>query len=305
MTAGILWFFISAAAFSQHRQFDIGRFSFSLSPKVLKDGSITDMGIGYAYTENTAGELRLRFTTVIKTGQFDKTVPDSLNAADEKIFEVFLMPFEYFFAKKQNMQFNMGAGIYYDYDTLIEKGYFNMPILETLGKEKVNSFSNDFSMHVLGPDIEAGFNRSVNWLNFSIHAGIVPVFWLHSQQKMGIVPLMEPDFADYSQNVWGSPYFYTDIGLILFKYISLVFLYDISRLNYKVINFDSSLKWYTPEQKLVSQSLKIETSLLIPLRSVVYQIGYGHTFDSVQLDSLPSVQNSKHYLILSVKTIKQ
>jgi hypothetical protein len=303
LLTGILWFFISAAAFTQPRKIEAERFYFSLTPKILKDGAITDMRIGYAYMENSTGELRLRFTHKAEITQFDKAVPDSLNAADENIFEVFLLPLNYFLIKKQNIELYAGAGIYYDYDALTEKGYFNIPVLEALGKEKVNSFSNDFSTHILGPNIETGFNYSAAWFNLSVNSGIVPVFLLYSRQKMRIVPLMEPDFADYSQTTWGSPYFYMDTGFTLFKYISLVLLYDISRLNYNVIYFDYNLKWYNPQRAVVSQSLKIELSLLIPVRGVAYQVGYGHTFDAIQLDSPPPVWNNKQYLILSIKSI--
>jgi hypothetical protein len=305
LVTGILWSFIPATAFTQRQQFDAGPFSFSSATKILKDGSITDMGIGYAYTENFAGELRLRFSNEIKTSRFDEKVPDSLNASNENNFEIFALPLKYMIMKNKNIEFHTGAGLYYSYGTLTEKGYFNMPALETLGKEKVHSFSNDFSRHILGPDIETGFNCRVGWFNVFINAGIVPIFWLYSRQKMGIVPLMEPDAANYSQTTQGTPFFYTDAGFTLFKYILLVFLYDSSRLNYKVIDFDNNLKWYNPERAVVSQSLRIEASLLIPVRGMAYQIGYGHTFDTTRLDSAPPVRNNKQYLILSVKTITQ
>jgi hypothetical protein len=158
---------------------------------------------------------------------------------------------------------------------------------------------------MLGPNIEIGFTYRANWLNLSAHGGIVPIFYLNAHQKMGIIPLLEPNYADYSQSTWGSPYFYADLSFILFKYISLAFLYDSSRLNYKVIDFDNSLNWYNPERTVVSQSLKLEASLLIPLQGSLYtQIGYGHTFDFIQLDSASPIQSSKQYLILSVKMIK-
>jgi hypothetical protein len=32
--------------FAQNKWYDLGNFSFSLSPKILKDGSITDIGVG-------------------------------------------------------------------------------------------------------------------------------------------------------------------------------------------------------------------------------------------------------------------
>jgi hypothetical protein len=297
-----LGFVMPLPSFAQ--KLDIGRFSFSLSPKVLKDGSITDLSFGYEYTEKFGGELRFRYSNSAKNGQFDETVPDSLNAIDESIFEVFLLPFEYFFLKKPQAKFWIGTGGYYNYRALNEKGYFNMPGLEALNKEKVNSYANDFSMHVVGPDIETGFTYHAAWLNVSVHAGIVPVFYLIASQKMTITPLMEPGHADYAQQTSGSPYFYADLGVVLFKYISLSFLYDFSRLNYKAIDFDNDLNWYNPEKTTIAQSLKIEASLLIPLQGSVYtQIGYGHTFDSTQLDSDSPVKSSRQYVILAAKIV--
>jgi hypothetical protein len=280
----------------------MGRFSFSLSPKVLKNGSIIDMELGYEYTEKYAGELHLRFSTETKNEQFDETIPDSLNAIDKSNFEVFLMPFRYFIIKRPHIKFMAGAGIYYGHNKLNEKGYFNMPSLENLGKERVNSFSNDFLRHTIGPDIVLGFEFLIDWFDISVHGGIVPIFYLYAYQKMGIIPLLEPNYADYSQNTWGIPYFYADVNIILFKYISFALLYDFSRLNYQVIDFDDNLNWNALDRAIIAQSYKLEASLLAPLGSEVYaQIGYGHTFDSTRIDSVSPIHNSRQYLILSVR----
>jgi hypothetical protein len=291
--------------YAQSQRSYIGRFSFSLAPKILKDGTITDFALGYDYTEKYFGEIRLRFSNTAKNEQFDETVPDSLNAIDESSFEIFLTPLNYYFLKEYYTEFRIGAGLYYDYATLKEKGYFNMPSLELLGKEKVNSFTNDFSMHVLGPNFELGFAYRKNILNLSAHTGITPIFYLRTGQDMGIVPLMEPNHANFNHDSWGTPYFYADINFILYKYISLALLYDLSRLNYTAVDFDDKLKWYNPDKEVISQSIKFEAALLIPLQGSIYiQIGYGHTFDSIQLDSDSPVKSGRDYLILSTKTIK-
>jgi hypothetical protein len=301
LLAGILVALIPAGAFSQDQSFDFGRFSFFSSPKILKDGSITDVGLGYAYTERLAGELRLSFSGESKNERFDEAVPDSLNAMTKNAFTVYLVPLEFFFIKSQRTRLHAGAGLYYHYETLSENGYFNMPALEQIGKEKVNSFSNDFSTHTLGPGIEAGFAHSMSWLDLSVRAGVIPAFWLHTNQNMRIVPLMEPDYADYSQDTWGSPYVYGEGSFIFFKFVSLALLYDFSSLNYQAIDFDENLQWHNPERTVFSQSLKLEASLLIPLPSSVHaQIGYGHTFDSVQLDSGDPVWSNRQYLIFAV-----
>jgi hypothetical protein len=122
---------------------------------------------------------------------------------------------------------------------------------------------------------------------------------------MGIVPLMEPDYADYLQNTFGGPYIYADAGFVLFKYISLALLYDFSRLDYQVIDFDDNLNWHHPGRTVITQSLRAEISLLIPLQGSVYtQIGYGYIFDSLQLDSASPVRTNRHYLIFSIKAVK-
>jgi hypothetical protein len=259
------------------------------------------VGLGYAYTGRLSGELRFRFSGESKNERFDEAVPDSLNAMSKNAFAVFLMPLEYFFVKKPDTRFHAGAGAYYQHETLSEKGYFNMPALEARGKEKINSFSNDFSTHALGPNIEAGLAHKTAWLGVSVRGGVVPVFWLHTDRTMRIAPLMEPNYADYSKNTWGSPYAYGDLTMLFFKFISLALLYDFSRLKYQVIDFDNDLQWYNPERTVVSQSVKLEASLLIPLPSSVYtQIGYGHAFDAVRLDSGDPVRRGKHYLIFAM-----
>jgi hypothetical protein len=280
------------------------KFSFSLTPRILKDGTITDFTFGYEYTKNYAGELRLRFSKEDKNEQF-ANLEDSLNAISGRNFEAYLLPVEYSFYQQNQMKLRVGGGVYYNYHTLREKGYFNIPALALLGKEKVNSFSNNLSMHTIGPDFDIGFSSRSDAFSIFAYGGIVPVFYLSSHQKMGIVPLLVPNYADFKQHTYGSPYVYADVNFILFKYISLSFLYDFSRLDYKVIDFDDTLNWYKPDRTVVSHSLKIEASLLIPLEGNTYtQIGYGHTFDSVQLDSDSPVRNSRDYIIFSVKMIQ-
>jgi hypothetical protein len=288
----------------QNQQLDMGRLSFSLSPKVLKDGSIIDTSLGFQYTAHSAGNARLRFSNTAKNEQFDETVPDSLIASESSVFELFLTPFEYAFLNAESVQLKVGGGVYYEYDTLTEKGFFSMPALETLGKERVNSFSNDLTRHIVGPNIALGFSCQSEWINLTVNAGAVPVFYLTARQNMGIAPLMDPHNADYSQDTSGSPYLYTDITVTLFKYASLALLYDYSVLDYKIIDFDDQFKWRTPESKVVSQSLKLEVCAFIPLGGNIYtQIGYGHTFDSTRVDSAPLVESGKDYLILTMKTI--
>ena len=268
----VFWFFLffivfkPTSTYSQNWSSDFGNMFLSVSPRILENGSITDISLGYHYTEKYFGELHFRFFNQDKNEEFDiEGVKDSLNLHSEKNIDVFLLPLERFFLKTQTTRLKVGIGIYYNYNTLIEKGYFNMPLLETLGKERVNSYTNDFSMHTLGLLFDAGFANYTKYLEISGNAGIVPFFYFFSKQKMGMIPLLDPYFAEYSQNNFGSPYIYTDLNIVLLKYFSINFFYEFSRLEYKVIDFDDDLKWYNPSQIVYSNTFKCETSLLIPI----------------------------------------
>jgi len=295
----ILPFFV----YAEDTFLDFGRFSFFLSPKILKGGSITDISLGFMYTDKTECQSRFRITNISKNEELIG-VTDSLNAVTENNYEVFLLPIEYYFFRETSLRFWSGAGIYYNYGKLNEKGFFNMPELETMTppRERVNSYTNDFSMHLLGPLLDVGISYRSSRFNISFSGGIVPVFFLHSDQKIGIVPLLYPHYADFSQNTWGSPYFYLNLESTLFKYINIAFLYDFSRLKYRNLDFDENLDWITPERTVVTQSLKAEASVLFPLGGDMHiQIGYGYTFDITRLDSGVTVNGNRKYLILTAK----
>ncbi|MDR1030959.1 MAG: hypothetical protein LBL76_08835 [Treponema sp.] len=110
--AAVLWILaVPLATQSQEK------FSFSLAPKVLKDGSITDISLGYHYTPKSAGNVRLRFSNTAKNEQFDETVQDSINAVEDKTFALFLTPFEFAFFNRPRVQLKVGGGLYYEYYT--------------------------------------------------------------------------------------------------------------------------------------------------------------------------------------------
>jgi hypothetical protein len=292
--------FLPFIGYTQQKDFSLGNFSFSLSPKVLETGTITEFALGYAYTDQFAGDLRLRYTTIAQNEDL-LGVDDSLNAVNEKIFEIFLLPMEYRFLINPEINGQIGLGIYYEYDKLVEKGYFDMP---DWGEERINSYTNDFSMHIIGPILDTRFIYRGWWFNLTIAGGIVPVFYVGAHQKIGIVPLVQ-DYMDYSQNTVNGPYVYTDLSCTFFKYVSLVFLYDFARRNYKIATVNDANEWYTPDTTLISQSFKLEASLLIPFGSGIYaQLGYGHAFDSMQVDSASPIRTNEHYLICSFKKDK-
>jgi hypothetical protein len=300
-----LFFFSTFVAFSESNRFDIERLSFSVSPKILKDGSITDSDLEWGYSDALYGKVHFRFTTTSKNEEFEN-LTDSLNATKENVYEVFLLPIEYYFFGMPKTGLWVGGGFYYQYSTLNEKGFFNMPELEKLSppRERVNSYTNEVSIHLLGPLFEAGVSRHTELFNISLSGGIVPIFFLRSSQKTGIVPLLDSHFADYSQDTWGSPYFYLSMDGVILKYFNIVLQYDFAKLRYKVLDFDGSLNWITPETTVATQAFKIEPSLLIPLDSSMrVQLGYGYIFDFTKTDSASSVMDKRRYLILTAKKI--
>jgi hypothetical protein len=281
--------------------FILGNLSFFLSTKILEEGSITDAGLGLAYNNLWSGDLRFRYTNIEKNEEIPDT-DDSLNAMKEKIIEVFFLPVQYRLSNRSNLKFWAGVGLYYEYNKLTEKGFFDMPALENLGLERVNSYTNDFKAHLFGPLLETGINYFSNRLSASFNVGLVPVFFLTASQEMSIVPLLHPGKADYSQNTSGSPRFFLNLETTIFTYINLMLLYDAAWLKYQVIDFDDNLNWTNPDRTVVNQSLKFEASLLLSFTGETsFQIGYGFMRDFVSLNSAPAISEDKHYLILSTK----
>ena len=271
-----------------------------LTPRILADGSITDFGIGLAYSEKWRGDLNLRYTAIAKNEEL-QNVDDSLNAVKDNIFEIFLLPGKFKILNTYNSSFYLGCGIYYEYEKLKEKGFFNIPALESLGKERVNSYSNNFSMHIIGPLLVIGFDYKTKYLNVALYSGIVPIFFLISSQKMSITPLLDPNYTTYSQKTIGSPYFYLDTDMVLFKYINIICLYDFAILKYKNIDFNENLDWYVPDRKVETQSVKIEAAVLVPMTdSMSARVGLGYTFDRIKLD-MAAYNNKKPYIIFAIK----
>jgi hypothetical protein len=291
--------------FAESTAFEFGRLNFSVSTKILKDGFITDMGVGYRYGDKTGSSLRLRYSTISKNEEWED-VEDSLNASNEKIFDVFLLPIQYYFIRLPEHQLWLGGGAYYKFDKLNEKGFFNMPILETLTppRERVNSFENEFKMHLTGPLLDFGYSFKKTLFSLTFSGGIVPLFLLHSGQTMSITPLFDPPAADNLQNVIGSPYLFFSLDCVLLKYFNIAGQYEFARLSYKVIDFDSNLNRILPEQETITHSIKLEASLLLPLSgTLIFQIGYGYLHDLIGFNSdADIVQNRRHYIFLAPKS---
>jgi hypothetical protein len=304
-----LLFLLPCFAYGQHEKktFSFGNISFSLSPKVMEDGSITDISMGIIYNNKFSGDYRYSYTIISKNEEFPD-YSDSLNVRNEKIHELFILPIGYRY-KSDNALFWIGGGAYYEYNKLNEKGFFDYPELETLNppRERVNSYTNDFSMHVIGPLLDIKFEYTSAFFDINLLGGIVPVFLLGAREKFGIIPLLGSDKIEHSQTTFGSPYFYLGLDAVICKYVNIGFYYNYSRMKYEAIdyNFDENNKvtWEYPETTTIGHSFNIEASALIPLGGDMrFQVGYGYTFGTLIIDSGEITEN-KQYLILAAKKI--
>ena len=287
-------------AHAQSTALDIGNFSFSLTPRILQDGSITDLSLGMFYSDSFGAEIRVRNTQIAKNEEISGA-DDSLNAIKETIYEIFVLPFQYR-SVRDNLRLTAGAGLYYEYDKLEEKGFFTLNYLGEEGLERVNSYKNDFTMHLVGPLLDAGIRYNSEWFNIGLTAGIVPFFHINFAQKLSMEPLLYPSTANLSENTWGAPYFYISLDSIILKYFNATFSYNYAKLSKQVISFDDDLNWIYPEQSVVTQSIMIEISALLPLGGgISFQAGYGYMHNFVALDSSPVIHEGGHYLILSTK----
>ncbi|MCL2185448.1 MAG: hypothetical protein FWB86_06315 [Treponema sp.] len=302
----IIILIIPCLAYSQQEEisFNFGNINFSLTPKVMEDGSITDILFDVIYNNKLSGEYRFRNTMISYNEEFPDYF-DSLNAVNEKTYELFILPAGYRF-KNRNITFWAGGGIYYEYNKLNEKGFFDYPELEDFDYARLNSFTNDFSMHVLGPLIDIKFYITINFIDICLQGGIVPFFFLNAQENFNINPLFDSKIV-HSQDTWGSPYFYLSLDTILFKYFNLNFHYNFSRINYDKIDYDYDLNnnyeiiYLFPETTVIGHSFNIEASALLPLgKDILFQIGYGFNFNTLIINNT-EIKNNKQYLILGTR----
>jgi hypothetical protein len=273
----------------------------------MEDGSITNVGLGLNYSGIWGGEIRGQAAKTSTNEEVnDPDVSDSMIAVKETIYEIFMLPIQYKSTEKQNLKWRFGIGIYYEYQESKQKGYINMPELETLGVAMLNSYTDNFSMHILGPLMDTAAKYDSEWFSVSFCGGIVPVYFLTAAERQKMFPLF--DAVNHSQEKWGSPYFYLGLDGILFKYVGLTANYNYAKLKYDVIsfNFDESESKFVPvfpENTVVSQSLTFEVSALIPLGDIKFKIGYGYMLNFYAVDSSNPVTENKHYLVISGKKL--
>jgi len=309
MKKGVLLIFLFLPCFMYAEDkplvLDLGNVNFFIDTNIMEDGTINNVGFGLRYNDRWGGEIRGRATITSKNEELEDTsVADSLIATKETIYELYLLPAQYRPAVNQSFKWWIGAGLYYEYQKSTQKGYIDMPDLAILDLAPVNSYSDDFSMHIFGPLLDAGVKYGSEWLGISFSGGIVPIFSLTVAEKQRMYPLF--DTVNHSQNTGGAPYFYLGLDSILFKYVNLAVKYNYAQLKYDVIDFDydATAKKFIPifpENTVVSQSLMFEISALIPLGGMGFQIGYGYMSSFYTYDAGDPISKNKHYLILSGK----
>jgi len=277
-----------------------------MDTKIMEDGSIFNIGLGLNYKNNWGGEIRGQFEKSSKNEEVnDSFVSDSLIAVNESIYEIFLLPIQYRTTVKNNFQWRTGAGLYYEYQGSKEKGFIDMPELEDSGLARVNSFTDNFSMHLFGPLVETGIYFNTEAFKINLSGGIIPAYFLTAAENQKMIPLF--DTVNRSQHTWGSPYFFLGLDSVLLKYACLAVKYNYAKLKYDVIDFDDNLSPVFPERNVVSQSLMFEATALIPFKSVGMglQIGYGRMLNFYTLDSDAPVKENKQYFIFSGKILSR
>jgi hypothetical protein len=301
----LIFLLLPCFAYSQSNSLDLGNASFFLDTKILKDGSIINVGFGLNYSDVWGGEVRGQIEKTSTNEELDDpSISDSLIANNETVYELFLLPIQYRYAINNNLKWQLGAGLHYEYQESKQKGYidFNIPDPEDSSFARLNSYTDDFSMHIFGPLIDVGIKFDAEKFNIGLTGGIVSVFFLTASENQRMFPLF--DTVNHSQETVGSPYFYLGLESVLFKYFSLSAKYNYAQLKYEVIDldFDQTANKFTPifpENTVISQSLMLEASLLIPVGGMYIQIGYGYMLSFYTLNNGDPVSGNKHYLILS------
>jgi len=269
----------------------------------MKDGSIVNVGFGLNYSDVLGGEIRALIEKTSANEELDDPeIADSMIANNETVYELFFLPIQYKSAINENFKWQAGAGLYYEYQESKQKGYMDMPGLESSGFARLNSYTDDFSMNILGPLIDVGIKFEVEKFSIGLSGGVVPVFFLSATENQRMFPLF--DTTNHSQETMGSPYFYFGLDSVLFKFVSLSAKYNYAQLKYEVIDldFDQTTNKFTPifpENTVISQSLMFEASLLIPVGGMYLQIGYGYMINFYTLNNGDPLSDNKHYLILS------
>ena len=293
---------LSAQESSDGFALDIGRYSISITPKILQNGVQNDTSFGLFYTESKmiAGEIRLRS---INEALSDTIwgIDDSLLTRESRVYELFFLPVSYYFIKKDFFSLKAGAGAYYENNKQNENGFFNdKDFKESSDEDTYNSYTNDYSGHSIGPLVDIGVNFKYAFFRSSLSFGIVPVFYLSRNQSWKLYPFMNPvpSYSAASESICG-PYYYLILDFsfdIKFFTILLTLLNEYSNINYMGIGFNNDTgEWAEVKEKIEYKKFAFEISVLINLgqSGIKPQIGYGRTFDEIT--------GGENYILLGVR----
>jgi len=280
---------------------DFGRYYFSLTPKVLEDGIQNDYAFGIFYTDAKKIAAEVRFRSVkISENDLVWDIDDSLLTREQQIYELFLLPLNYYFLRKAGFTLRAGAGLYYNYSKMNEKGYFNdSSLYEPAGPDTYNAYGNEFTGLALGPILDVGLSWQKGIFYTSFSSGVVPVLYLNQKQHWKLSPLIDPPTYDVSSDSMTGPYYYLNLDIALnFAYASLFFslFHEYSRLSYTAAGFDDNGAWTNFDVTEEFRVLSLELSLLFNLKGAggfKPQIGYGRTFEE---DS-----KGKGYLVIGIR----
>jgi len=301
-------FFIIFAVFPLSAQEQEGfglnsnRYSMSVVPKILKNGVQNDINFGFFYTDamRMAADVRIR---TVKEAVSDNVwdIKDSHITRESQVTEIFFLPLNYCFIRNSRFSLQAGAGGYFEYNKLIENGYFNdSTLFDPKGEERYSSFYNDYLGYSIGPLLDIGISYNISFFRGAISFGIVPVFFLNRNQTWTLSPYMNPDpkYSVSSESVCG-PYYYLSLDLAFnLKYFIILFslLNEYSYLEYTAAGFDGTTGyWADVNEKITYTKLAFEISVLVNMGTagIMPQIGYGRIIDEVT--------GGKNYFIIGVK----
>ena len=276
---------------------------YSITPKILENGTQNDISFGFFHTQDLkfGSEIKLR---TIKTSELGEIweIPDSMSTGEYDAYEVFLLPVNYQFIKNDYFSLRAGVGTYYNYNKSKTRGYFNdKNLFEEVTPDHYNSYNYDFTGHAVGPILDLETSLRWKFLYFSFSGGVVPVSYFYNEMSLRLSPLMTPPEFSVSGESASGPYYYLnlDFAVNFLKYFTLfVTLFnEFSRLKFNSIEFDDNGRWTSIDTTEDYNTFALEISLLVNLGSGSFMplIGYGRTFDEET--------GGKNYFMLGVKKI--
>jgi len=281
---------------------DLDRFSFSFLPAIpTDDGTFSDFGIGFHYTDRFASEIRLNIDEK-RTNEKFSGVENSLNAIVRSDWKWLFIPLKYSIIKKDSTHLSTGLGINHYRQDLEENGYFQINSLET----PVNAYINNFSMNFTGLFVETEFSHEFHdFFQITAKVELVPYAYLNAKQTVDIIPLFESTFSNaFSHSQSNSDTFSIGgkITLSIFNIIDISAAYNVRNHTFNVIDFDTDFNVFVSSKESSSRSFQIEGLLNLEINeSFRANIGIGGIFSSVYLDSTLATEGKRIYFVFGGK----